>query len=202
MFRGFPEVLKGDALLWLRNEIRSINNYTELLNSFKTYYLSSRELRNLEKQILGRKQKIGEDFKTFSRDLRTLIRRHGEYNAEKELDMLYWNILPKYRLHIRQNEVTTVNELFQRIDEICRTYKEIEDQKKNPNKHKAKSVNEVQMKFNPKTDCWKCGQSGHMKFQCNNKTIKFCSFCGKLGVWPKYCNSVKPENSKKTESTE
>lgn len=105
-------------------------------------------------------------------------------------------MLPKYRLYICQNEVTTVNGLLQRVDEISETYNDIEVQEKNSIKNKIKPVNEVQVKYDPKTDYWKCGQSGHMKFQCKNKTKRFCSFCGKLGIWPKFCNCVKPENSK------
>lgn len=82
-----------------------LNNFKELIDSIQLYYLSLRELKNLELQILSRKQ-VGEEFQTFSSNLGTLIRRHGNYTAEKELEMLYWNMLSKYRLHIQQNDIT------------------------------------------------------------------------------------------------
>lgn len=200
MLRGFPELLKGDALLWYRNEIQSVRNYRDLITSFRQYYLSTRELRNLETTISLKKQGNNEDFRKFSSALRTLMRRHGGYDLVREIDMLYWNMLPKFRLHIHRTGIENVNDLLQRVSGIEEILKEIDNNDKL--KVNKKIVCEVNAKYNFKTDCWNCGQTGHRKLECENEKLKFCSFCGKKGTWSKFCKCVKPGNSKKTESKE
>lgn len=103
MHRGFPELIQGDTLLWYWNEIRSLANCRKLLQSLKQYFLSPYELRHLEFSIILRKQEVAEEFRKFCVCLRTLIRRHGSYDTECELDVLYWNMFPKFRLHIPRN---------------------------------------------------------------------------------------------------
>lgn len=120
IFRGFPEHLKGDALLWYRNDVRSVTNLKDLLQSFRQYYLSPHELRNLEFSISSKKLEFNEDFRKFVGVLWTLMRRHGGYEAEKEIDIIYWNMLPKYRLYIPRNEVSLVNLLLQRVEGIAK----------------------------------------------------------------------------------
>lgn len=77
MLRSFSELLKGDALLWYRNEIRIISFYGELLKSLRQHYLSPDELINLETLIAARKQEANESFKNYVNFLRTLMRRDG-----------------------------------------------------------------------------------------------------------------------------
>lgn len=111
MLRGFPELLRGDALLLYRNEIRVIS-HQELTNFLRLHYLSPYELSHLENQITSRHQGNNETFRSFVLEtfftfrfvnaLRTLMRRHGGFYLWREIDTIYWNMKPHIRLHIHR----------------------------------------------------------------------------------------------------
>lgn len=119
ILRGFPVLLKGDTMLWYRNSIRSVRSLEQLITSLKQYYLSPSELRSLDYQISRKLQSKSESIRAFTISLQTLMRRHGGYNKVRELDTLYWNMLPVYRLHTRRTEVNEVNDLIQRVEEVA-----------------------------------------------------------------------------------
>lgn len=55
-------------------------------------------------------------------------------------------------------------------------------------------------KFNRDTDCWRCGQTGHTRFECPNASIPLCSRCGKIGN-PRNCECM-PGNEQRGPSNE
>lgn len=202
MLRGFPELLRGEALLWFRNEVSNITTYSQLIDSLRKYYLSPHEYRNLESQIYNRTQNKNEPFRTYVNSLRTLMRRHGSYGISRTIDTLYWNMLPIYRLHVQRNEVDTVNTLIQRVEEVAETLKSVADEEKTPKKPAKKEICATETPYNPKTDCWRCGKIGHTKFQCKNAAVKFCSYCGEKGVFSSKCKCEKKGNEVQTEQSE
>ena len=44
------------------------------------------------------------------------------------------------------------------------------------------------------TQCWRCGQNGHIRSQCRAAPRLFCSRCGKDGVMSRDCPCPRPEN--------
>ena len=48
----------------------------------------------------------------------TLLRRREDYNHERAMEVLYFNMKPELRLYIRLNETSTPEELIQRVQEI------------------------------------------------------------------------------------
>lgn len=54
---SLPELLRGSALLWFRNNRNSWKNWTEFLEDFYIYYMPAAYTLRLEEEIVHRKQK-------------------------------------------------------------------------------------------------------------------------------------------------
>lgn len=42
--------------------------------------------------------------------------------------------------------------------------------------------------------CWRCGETGHFRFDCTRPPRLFCSRCGKQGVQSRHCSCGRSEN--------
>ena len=107
--------------LWYRNTIETVDNLRKLKKSLRDYYMQPGELRHLDRLIVERHQAGNEPIRAFVTDLCTLMRRHGEYNTGKQLDMLYYNAKVEYRLYLKRKEITSINELVQLCQELDET---------------------------------------------------------------------------------
>ena len=125
VFHGFAELLRNDAQLWYRNPVETIDNLRDLKKSLRDYYIQPGELRHLDRLILERRQAGNEPIRTFVTDLCTLMRRHGNYNTEKQLDTLYYNTRAEYRLYLKRKEITSINELIQLCQELDETQRQV-----------------------------------------------------------------------------
>ena len=101
VFQGFAELLRNDAQLWYRNTVQTTDNLRDLEKNLRDYYIQPGELRHLNRLIMERRQAGNEPIRAFVTDLCTLMRRHREYNAEKQLDTLYYNARADYRLYLK-----------------------------------------------------------------------------------------------------
>ena len=128
IFNGFPELLRGDAQLWYRNFVPSYTSLTELEDGLRKFYLSPGELRNLDRQIHNRTQKSNEDIRVFSHSLLTLMRRRGGFTEEQQVETMYYNMCPEYRLHIRRDDVKSTPDIIQRVEEFLEIKKQCEDE--------------------------------------------------------------------------
>ena len=125
VFHGFAELLRNDAQLWYRNTIETVDNLREIKKSLRDYYMQPGELCDLDRLILERRQVGNEPIRAFVTDLCTLTHRHGEYNTEKQLDMLYYNAKVEYRLYLKRKEITSINELVQLCQELDETQRQV-----------------------------------------------------------------------------
>lgn len=202
LLRGFPELLRGDALLWYRNEISTTHSLEQLTTSLRKFYLSPGELRNLESQISNRVQSKNDPIRNYANTLRTLMRRHGGYDATRQLDTLYWNMQAIYRLHIRRTEVDSVSTLIQRVEEVAEILNTMKKEEKPENPGTDVAVAEVSKPYDPKTHCWRCGKFGHRRTVCRSRPKKFCSYCGTENIFTRDCKCHPSGNGKKVEPKE
>lgn len=72
----------------------------------------------LEREIRDRVQVPDKPFSSFTTALQTLMRRHGKLNPTQQLDKLYENMNPAYRLHIPRADVSRVSHLKSQMAEI------------------------------------------------------------------------------------
>lgn len=114
---GLFELLKGDALAWYRNN-RGNWTWEDFCQEFRDFYLPPRYQKQLIRDIQTRLQHADEPYRKFSTELATMMRRAGGYSNDEQLEMLYENMHPRYKLHIPRNSLTRVGELFKRAEEI------------------------------------------------------------------------------------
>lgn len=112
LLKALPELLKGDALLWFRNNKTLWYDYEDFLASFEEQYLPPDYRRNLEEEIFRRTQGENEPIRKFIVALTTLMRRRGGYSPNEILNKLYSNMRPEYKLTVSRDRFFTVSELI------------------------------------------------------------------------------------------
>lgn len=201
LLRCLPELITGDALLWYRNNREAWATWADFLAEFRLNYIPRRTNTELEREIRDLIQLPSESFGTFVTAMQTLMRRQGGMTASQQLDRIYENMNPAYRLYVQREKVTGIGQLRQQITR----YEEIEVARKEYQARVAKKTGSGQAPTTPKertgTDtavinpaykrsecCWNCGQRGHRKPDCRRPFVKFCSVCGKTGVLTRDCH--------------
>lgn len=200
LLTALPELLRGNAILWYRNNKDCLTTWDTFIAEFEKYFIPDKRY-HYEEQIRQRMHRPGETGQDYITELQTLMRRHGGYSPEEQLYRLYKNLRPEYRQRIRRQDCPTVNALLEEIRELEELQKELKassrrNQETVPQKHVPSShavVVDVQQA------CWRCGEKGHFRNNCKNAPQIFCSRCGKRGVLSRNC--CRPENSKPTGTT-
>lgn len=181
LLKGLPIFLKGEALLWHRNNKEFFESWEQFRRELISHFLSPHFQAKLTREILGRQQKQNEPFKTFATELLTKMRRAGGFSTEDKLERLYENMSPEYKLYVRRRDVRSISELTT----LAAEYEEIEQQKGDFRRPITPAVAAV---YNRQDCCWRCKQRGHTRQNCKRPAIKFCSQCGKDGVLTKDCH--------------
>ena len=194
VFQGFAELLRNDAQLWYRNTIETVDNLRELKKSLRDYYIQPGELRHLDRLILECRQAGNEPIRAFVIDLCTLMRRHGGYNTEKQLDMLYYNAKAEYRLYLKRKEITSINELVQLCQELDEIQRQVAGRSHSQTTAPPSGGIMTITAYDRQTCCWRCKQRGHNRFNCKNEAKKFCSHCGRDGILSRDCKCTKQGN--------
>ena len=126
MLMGLPEMLKGDSLLWYRNCRSSWVTWDDFCDNFKKQFLPRRFRTQLVREIQGRTQRADEPFQKYATAMLTNMRRAGKFSPEEQLDRLYENMNPEYKLYIRLDDLTSLSDLSDRAAE----YEAIEKQRR------------------------------------------------------------------------
>ena len=186
ILKGLPELMKGDALLWHRNNRDDWHSWGDFERAFRAQYLPRRYQAALRREAADRRQKPGEKFAKYATDLLTLMRRAGGFTRGEQLDRLYDNMNPEYKLYVRYDEAASLAELQARASE----YEEIEQQRRDTRKADRPDAARpaVAAAYNRTECCWRCKQRGHTRFDCKRPPKKFCSQCGRDGVLTKDCH--------------
>jgi len=185
LLMGLPELLRGETLLWYRNNRTSWTTWEEFSQEFRQQYLPRRYRTQLVREIQGRMQRPDEPFQKYATAMLTNMRRAGGFSQEEQIDRLYENMHPEYKLYVRLDDISNLSELSARATE----YETIEKQRRELRNKKTTTGPAVAAATYCREECcWKCKQRGHTRFDCKRPPKKFCSRCGKDGVLTKDCH--------------
>ncbi len=200
ILRALPEVFRGNALLWYRNNHKEWEDWHDFLKDFSAFFLPRNYKRSLMVEICKRTQKNNEKFKDFVVEIQTLIRRQGTLSKEQELEQIYLNMRPEYKRYIKRKEFDNLLELIEAAEEYESLQKELNEARVPPNRNSGISriYNEASQSptvehvdrirnYDRNTFCWRCGQRGHSRPKCFAKSKLFCSYCGLLDVLTRDC---------------
>lgn len=101
MLKGLPELLRGETLLWYRNQRSTWAKWEDFLYAFREQYLPRRHRNQLQQQIQGRLQQEGESFGKYLTDIMTMMRRAGGFSRHEQVERIYDNMTPDLQLYIR-----------------------------------------------------------------------------------------------------
>lgn len=217
LLNALPLLLKDEALLWYRNNKTSWMQWEDFIDDFKLQYFPARYDYMIEEQIRARMQKPGELFKDYSTALLTLFRRGKRVSDKDQLERLYNNMLPDYKLYARRDTFKTLKDLsilaaeFEKIRKEQSsnlsgrdTFNRVNRQNvattsvpSRQNENATKRGNDTQPKnsenklSNPEERCWRCSQKGHTRYNCRRRPVLFCSRCGRLQISSRNCKCSK-----------
>lgn len=210
ILRGYPELLRGDAQLWHRNYATNITTLEALEQEMRNFYLSPGELRDLDLQINNRKQEAHETIRAFTNTVMTLMRRRGGFTEEKQIEIIYYNMRAEYRLHVSRESIIKTTDIIQKVEAYLKSKIEFENENKINSNSQLKENTQGQHTINTPARpskvklstiydrarcCWRCKEQGHDRFNCKNKSKKFCSYCGKDGVFTYNCGCPESGNA-------
>ncbi|XP_077280405.1 uncharacterized protein LOC143907461 [Temnothorax americanus] len=178
--RELPELLRGDALLWCRNNRDNWNSWAEFIADFKDTFLPRRYRLQLINEIRDQMQKKREPYIKYATQMPALMRKAGGYSTEEQVEQRYENLHPDYQNRIWRSDVRSPRDLQQQAGDFER----LQQNRKKRTTAKTADV------YNRGECCWRCKQRGHTRFDCRRPAQKFCSRCGKDGVLTKDCHPL------------
>jgi len=183
---GLPELLRDDTLLWYRNNRAAWSSWEEFNQAFRRHFLPRRYRGQLTREIQKRYQQPGETFDKYATALLTKMRRAGGFTTEAQIEQLYDNMNPEYKLYIRLDDITDLEELSSRAAE----FEAIEKQRRERTSERAPTTGPsvAAAAYKREECCWRCKQRGHTRLDCKRPPKKFCSHCGKDGVLTRDCH--------------
>ena len=102
LLRGLPEILRGDALLWARNNRAFWSTWDDFCADFRVQYLPPQYQAQLQREIFERRQKENEKFAQYATAMVTLMRRAGGFTRDQQLDRIHANMRPSNRKYVRR----------------------------------------------------------------------------------------------------
>jgi len=183
---GLPELLRGDTLLWYRNNRASWSSWEEFDQAFRRRFLPRRYRGQLTREIQKRYQQPNETFDKYATAVLTMMRRAGGFTTEAQIEQLYDNMNPEYKLYTRLEDVTDLEELSARAVEYELIEKQRHERKSGHPSTAGPSI--AAATYNREECCWRCKQRGHTRIDCKRPPKKFCSRCGKEGVLTRDCH--------------
>lgn len=184
-----PELLKGDALAWYRNNKSQWKIYKDFVEDFKLFFLPNRFFENLDDEIRTRVQKVDECFVNYVTAIQSLM-RWSKLTTSEQLERIYKNCRAEYKIYVKRGD-------FCRLQDLIILAQEYEYIRAEENKHK-KIIRRVQSAVAaPKSNyiCFRCGEPGHSRASCSNPQVLFCWDCGKRNVKTIDCCRSGAENS-------
>lgn len=216
-----PELFKGEAALWCRNNKRFWVNWKAFTEDFRIHYFPINYQVDLEAEIARRTQRPQEPTSTYVTEMQTLLRRHGGFTITQELTWLYRNLLPEYRQQVRRTDFHDIQTFTRAIREFERLLAELQHRSLSttitPPTNRSTNTrrnapfsgascntnfrNNAQPVAQPerptsevRIQCWRCGKPGHVRSECRSTPRIFCSRCGKNDVMSRDCTCPRSGN--------
>jgi len=189
MLAGLPELLRGDSISWYRNNRADWSTWTEFTTALRRQYLPRRHQTKLTREIQDRRQRTDEPFNKYATELLTMMRRAGHYTTAEKVDRIYENMLTEYKFFVRLNEQTDLADLMDQAAEY-EDLKKAQGQETRAEKRTSSTAAATTAAYDRRNSCWRCKQRGHHRMNCKRPARKFCSQCGKDGVYTKDCHPL------------
>ncbi|KAL7723898.1 hypothetical protein ACLKA6_013940 [Drosophila palustris] len=124
MPRAASEIFVDRAARWfLTSGLRDVT-WAVFKSGFLEFFLPPQYFERLEDQIRSRRQREGEGFKDYLIEIRALM-HHAGYSTTRVLHRVYENAAPEYKLYVRRQDFSTLNQLTQMASE----YESVKGQK-------------------------------------------------------------------------
>lgn len=117
ILKALPELFYGPALLWYRNNKDAWRGYADFRRLFDLYFFPAGYYQNLQEEIRKRTQGEHENFRDFVVAISTLVRRSGTFSEHNQLELIYGNMRPEYKLMVRRSDFRTLEELISRAED-------------------------------------------------------------------------------------
>lgn len=112
LLAAVPELLKGKATLWYRNNAKNWHSWVDFVQDLKSNFLPPDYTECLEEEMRRRTQGQEETIRDFAIALRTIMRRHGHMSEVDQVKLLYKNLRPEYKLSIKSRDFQSLEELL------------------------------------------------------------------------------------------
>lgn len=172
-----PELFKGDALLWYRNNKNNWKLYADFVADFKLFYLPDRFFENLDDDIRNRIQKPRERFVDYVTAIQSLM-RWTNMTSRAQLDRIFRNCRAEYKFYIKPHAFSKLQDLIS----LAQEYESIRSEEMSQNNSVPRRIQTVVGPTNRNCVCYRCGEPGHTRVNCSNAQVLFCWDCGKKGV--------------------
>lgn len=184
-----PELFKGDALAWFRNNKNNWKVYKDFVEDFKLFFLPNRFFENLDDAIRNRVQKPNERFVDYVTEIQSLM-RWTSLTTSEQLERIYKNCRAEYKIYVKREEFNRLRELIVQAQEYENIRAEEKKQKKG-----VQQVQTVVASSNSHYVCYRCGEPGHNRAVCSKPQVLFCWDCGKRDVKTIDCCRSGTENA-------
>ena len=185
LLRCLPELLRGDPLLWYRNHRHTWSTWTAFEQAFRRRFLPLNVQKQLRREALDRQQRDGETFNRFVDSICTTMRRAGNFTESEQLELILDNMDPELRIHVRAEDTDDLDTLTERVNELELLNERRKAVKKAPITTRTAAAT---VPYDRDNCCWRCKQRGHTRVDCRKPAKKFCSQCGKDGVFTRDCH--------------
>ncbi|XP_037927300.1 uncharacterized protein LOC119661868 [Teleopsis dalmanni] len=180
--RLMPEILKGKALMWFRNNNRKWTHWSSFVQDVREFFLPSNYLEQLEDTIRNKYQKKTESFQDYALALQELM-RYAELTERQQLSRIYRNSRPEYQLQIKPREFSSLGELSKLAEEFERlTQLSSRERQCTLDWSPPIAINRTQSeKVDVRNACRRCGERNHFARECTKPRRLFCWSCGTIG---------------------
>lgn len=113
------------------------------------------------------------------------MRRAGGFTGSDQLDLLLDNMNPELRIYVQPEDTDSLESLIERVNELELLNERRKTAAKNSSTAKAAVTTAA---YDKAICCWRCKQSGNTRSECKKPAKKFCSQCGKDGVFTRDCH--------------
>ncbi|XP_076298558.1 uncharacterized protein LOC143217809 [Lasioglossum baleicum] len=114
---GIPELLRGDAQDWYRNNEDQIASWAVFSEKFLAFFTPLQTRLQKEREARARTQRPGEPFHLFLNALLTKLRR-AQIPKDEHLETAYENMLPDYAMLISSDSLTDLDDLLRQVQRI------------------------------------------------------------------------------------
>lgn len=122
LLKALPEELfKANSLLWYRNNRENWQIFEDFLRSFKKHFLPPGYEQIISDKIIKRTQGEYKNFRRYVTAITTLMRRQGGFFKFQQLNQMYKNMKPDYKLTIRWDAFADIDS-FTKLAEGYETY--------------------------------------------------------------------------------